>query len=349
MDIELGAQLIDSLQVGLILLDHEGRVVSWNGWMKRHSGLGLADVAGRRLAELFPEVSGSRLESSISDTLRFKLSSMLAPNLNPNLLPLYHRAADRQRDQRMYQLIYVTPLRHDHCACLIQIHDMTSALRRERRLRAQLTRLIESSYQDPLTGVGNRRRFDQDLAQRFRQAKDRQRSIALLMIDVDNFKAYNDHFGHQGGDACLIQVARTLRDGLRRDGDRVSRYGGEEFAILLADTDGPSACAIAERLRLTIEQLNLPHPAAPGIGRVSISVGIAAMVPSDEQFCHILVAQADLALYSAKDAGRNCCMWYDPATSGARALSKCNSDRGQGADKPFTSEPLRGALADTLA
>ena len=142
----------------------------------------------------------------------------------------------------------------------------------------------------------------------------------MLMIDVDNFKAYNDHFGHQGGDACLIQVARTLRDGLRRDGDRVSRYGGEEFAILLTDTDGPSACAVAERLRLAVEQLDLPHPAAPGIGRVSVSIGIAAMVPTDEQLCYILVAQADLALYTAKDAGRNGCMWYDAESGVARPL-----------------------------
>jgi diguanylate cyclase (GGDEF)-like protein len=321
MDIELGAQLIDSLRVGLILLDHKGRVVSWNGWMKRHSGLTLADVAGRRIEERFPEVQGSRLESSISDTLRFKLSSMLAPSLNPSLLPLYHKPADRQRDQRMQQLIYVSPLRHEHCACLIQIHDMTAALRRERRLRAQSTQLIETSYQDPLTGVGNRRRFDQDLAQRFRQAKDKKRHpIAMLMIDVDNFKAYNDHFGHQGGDTCLIQVARTLRDGLRRDGDRVSRYGGEEFALLLADTDLAAACAVAERLRLAVEQLDLPHPAAPSIGRVSVSIGIATMVPTDEQLCYILVAQADLALYSAKDAGRNRCMWYDAESGVARPL-----------------------------
>jgi diguanylate cyclase (GGDEF)-like protein len=321
MDIELGAQLIDSLRIGLVLLDHRGRVVSWNGWMKRYSGLMLADVAGRRLEELFPEVSGSRLESSIADTLRFKLSAMLAPSLNPSLLPLYHRPGDRQRDQRMQQLIYISPLRHEHCACLIQIHDMTAAMRRERRLRAQSTQLIETSYQDALTGVGNRRRFDQDLTQRFRQAKDKQRPIAMLMIDVDNFKAYNDHFGHQGGDTCLVQVARTLRDGLRRDGDRVSRYGGEEFALLLADTDGPAACAVAERLRLSVEQLDLPHPAAPGIGRVSVSIGIAAMVPANEQLCYILVAQADLALYSAKDAGRNRCMWYDPELSAARPLS----------------------------
>ncbi|MCK7574987.1 MAG: diguanylate cyclase [Chromatiales bacterium] len=324
MDIELGAQLIDSLRVGLILLDHRGRVVSWNGWMKRHSGLGLADVAGRQLAELFPEVSGSRLDSSISDTLRFKLSSMLAPSLNPSLLPLYHRPTDRQRGQRMQQLIYVSPLRHDHCACLIQIHDMTAALRRERHLRAQSTRLIETSYQDPLTGVGNRRRFDQDLAQRFRQAKDRRRPIAMLMIDVDNFKAYNDHFGHQGGDACLIQVARTLRDGLRRDGDRISRYGGEEFALLMADTDREAACMVAERLRLAVAELDLPHPAAPGIGRVSISIGIATMVPTDEQLCYILVAQADLALYTAKDAGRNRCMWYDTESGVARPLPTLN-------------------------
>lgn len=320
MDIALGSQLIDSLRVGLILLDRDGRVVSWNGWMRRHSGLALADVASRRLDELFPDVVGSRLEQSLSDTLRFKLSSMLAPTLNPNVLPLYHKPADRQRSQRMQQLIYVSPLRHEQCACLVQIHDMTANLRRERHLRAQSTQLIETSYQDPLTGVGNRRRFDQDLAQRFRQAKDKKRPLAMLMIDVDNFKAYNDHFGHQGGDACLIQVARTLRDGLRRDGDRISRYGGEEFALLMADTDREAACMVAERLRLAIEELDLPHPAAPAIGRVSVSIGIAAMVPTDEQLCYILVAQADLALYTAKDAGRNRCMWYDVESGVARPL-----------------------------
>ncbi|MTW21414.1 sensor domain-containing diguanylate cyclase [Allochromatium palmeri] len=321
MDIELGTQLIDSLRVGLILLDHAGRVISWNGWMKRHSGLSLADVSSRRLDELFPEIVGTRLESSISDTLRFKLSSMLAPSLNPNVLPLYHNPGDRKLKQRMQQLIYISPLRHEHCACLIQIHDMTAAMRRERRLRAQSTQLIETSYQDALTGVGNRRRFDQDLAQRFRQAKDKQRPIAMLMIDVDSFKAYNDHFGHQGGDQCLIQVARALQEALRRDGDRVSRYGGEEFALLLAETDREAAVAIAERLRLAVEQLNIPHPAAPALGRVSVSIGISAMIPSEEQLCYILVAQADLALYSAKDAGRNRCMWYDPESGAARPLS----------------------------
>lgn len=320
MDIELAEQLIDSLRVGLILLDHEGRIKSWNGWMQHHSGLTLADVRGQRLDACFPDISGSRLEASIADTLRFKLSAMLAPSLNPNLLPLYHRPADRQHDQRMQQLIYITPLRHPRCACLIQIHDMTAALRRERRLRAQSTQLIETSYQDALTGVGNRRRFDQDLAQRFRQAQDKQRPIAMLMIDVDNFKAYNDHFGHQGGDACLIQVARTLREGLRRDGDRVSRYGGEEFALLLSETDRDAACAVAERLRIAVEQLNLPHPVAPGVGRVSVSIGVAAMIPTREQLCYILVAQADLALYSAKDAGRNCCMWYDAASGSANPI-----------------------------
>ncbi|MGQ9658688.1 MAG: sensor domain-containing diguanylate cyclase [Thermochromatium sp.] len=330
MDIELGKQLIDSLRIGLVLLDRDGRVVSWNDWMKRHSGLGPAEVAGRRLAELFPEIRGSRLESSIADALRFRLSTMLAPSFNPSLLPLYHRTNDRRLDQRMQQLIYVSPLRHEHCACLIQIHDMTSPLRRERRLRAQSTRLLEASHQDPLTGVGNRRRFDQDLARYFRQAKDTRRSLALLMIDVDHFKAYNDHFGHQSGDACLIQVAHALRDGLRRNGDRISRYGGEEFAILLADTDLAMACAIAERLRLAVAQLNLPHPKATGIGRVSVSIGIAAMVPSDEQLCYILVAQADLALYSAKEAGRNGCMWYDAEHGVARPLADLRPDLQQG-------------------
>lgn len=317
MDLELARQVLDSLRVGLILLDREGRVVSWNDWMRRHSGLEFKLVRGKRLIELFPELQGSRLAWSIDEVLRFRLSSMLAPALNPAPLPLYRKPADRERNERMRQLIYVTPIRHPDCACLIQIYDLTAPWRRERRLRDQSTRLIEASYQDPLTGVGNRRRFDQDLSQLFRQARDRRRSLALLMIDIDDFKAYNDRFGHPAGDSCLVQVAQALREGLRREGDRIARYGGEEFAALLPDASREDACTIAERLRQAVARLDIPHPGTAA-GRVTVSIGVAAMVPPPDALCYLLVAQADLALYSAKDGGRNRCLWYDPESGKAK-------------------------------
>ncbi|QIK37666.1 sensor domain-containing diguanylate cyclase [Caldichromatium japonicum] len=305
MDLELVRQVLDSLQVGLVLLDRAGRVVSWNDWMRRHSGLEFAAVQGQRLTELFPEIQDGRLAWAIDEALRFRLSSMLAPTLNPAPLPIYRRPGDRERSEQIQQLIYITPLQHPVCACLIQIHDMTAPRRRERRLRDQSSLLIETSYQDPLTKVGNRRRFDQDLSKLFQQARERQRPLALLMIDVDHFKSYNDHFGHPAGDACL------------REGDRIARYGGEEFVALLPDTDQVSACAIAERLRLAVAQLALPHPYTP-LGQVTVSIGVAAMTPSPATLCYTLVAQADIALYSSKDAGRNRCLWYDAAIGKAQ-------------------------------
>ncbi|MBK1724841.1 GGDEF domain-containing protein [Thiocystis violacea] len=321
MDPEFSAQLIDHLQVGVIQLDGEGRITSWNTWVARHSGLSTTEAAGKRLEEVFPGIQASRLPASIEQALRFRLSSMLAPGLNASILPLYNKKADRALDQRMQQLIYVTPIRHPQCACLIQVQDMTATVRRERRLRAQSSKLIATTYRDALTGVGNRRRFDHDLSQLFLAAQNEQKPLALLMIDVDDFKAYNDRFGHPKGDECLVMVARALQEGLRQKADRVSRYGGEEFGLPLPDTDLEMACVIAERLRQRVNGLKIPHPASRTGGHVTVSIGVSAMVPRLDQPADILVAQSDLALYTAKDHGRNTSVYFEPESNELRSCS----------------------------
>lgn len=317
----IGSQLIDDLQIGVILLDQEGTIQRWNTWMSRSSGLTLDEVAGRRMEEAFPTASGSRLLEAIEQSLRFRLSSMLAPGLNAGILPLYQKASDRKLDRRMQQLVYVTPTRCEPYACLIQIHDMTATVRRERRLRAQSTQLIATSYRDSLTGIGNRRRFDHDLAKLFKEAQSKRTSLALIMVDVDDFKAYNDHLGHQKGDECLVKVATALQSVLRQPGDSVSRYGGEEFMLLLPETELEAACAIAERLRNRIQGLELPHPASRTGTNVTVSVGITVGVPALDQLAYILIGQADLALYVAKDMGRNRCALYDPGSGDAHLIS----------------------------
>ena len=321
MDDFFAAQLIDHLQTGIVLLDSQGRVTAWNAWMTRYSALGLSEVANKRLDEVFPEIAQTRLQGCIEQALRFNLSSMLAPGLNAAVLPLYQKQSDRQPDRRMQQLVYVTPLRNSPCACMIQIQDMTATVRRERRLRAQSSQLIETTFRDPLTGVGNRRRFDQDLVEQFKDAQDKQQPLALLLIDVDDFKAYNDTLGHPKGDECLVLVATTMQEALRQRGDSISRYGGEEFTLLLPGADRGTACAIAERLRRRIEQLALPHPTSRSGDCVTVSIGVTTIVPTHEQIAYILIGQADLALYMAKDAGRNRCMCYDASSSDAHA---CN-------------------------
>lgn len=311
----LDTRLLDHLRLGVILLDAEARVLFWNAWITNYGGLSLQQALGQRIDAVFPEIAQSRLTNAIEQSLNFKLSSMLAPGLNPRMLPLYQKARDRAKDQRISQLIYVTPVQQGQSACLLQIHDMTATVRRERRLRAQSTELMAINYRDPLTGVGNRRRFDRDLAKFFARARSEQNPLALIMIDVDDFKAYNDHFGHPKGDACLVMIANALQEGLRQNDDRVSRYGGEEFVLLLPNTDLSMACAIAERLREQVAAAALAHPVSRVASYVTVSIGVSVILPRTDQLPDILVAQADLALYTAKDRGRNICIYFDSVSN----------------------------------
>ena len=157
---------------------------------------------------------------------------------------------------------------------------------------------------DALTQVANRRSFDAFLDNEWhRQLRDRT-PLALIMIDIDFFKRYNDHFGHQGGDACLVSVARALAQTVRRAGDFVARYGGEEFAAILPNTDLDGAAAVAEALRVAVDELKLPHPASECGSCVTLSLGVASWIPQSGQSASALLAAADEALYSAKRNGR---------------------------------------------
>ena len=177
-----------------------------------------------------------------------------------------------------------------------------------RRLDEANRELQRLSSIDSLTGIANRRQFDETLLREWRRAQRRGLSIALLVCDVDFFKHYNDHFGHQGGDECLRRIATTLRDQVRRPADLVARYGGEEFAIVLPETDAAGAMIVAEALRGAIEALHLAHAPSSGQAHVTISLGLSATVPGPANVSpQALITGADAALYEAKRAGRNRC------------------------------------------
>ena len=167
-------------------------------------------------------------------------------------------------------------------------------------------RLEEMSRTDGLTGVANRRQFDELFEREWRRAQRAGTSLALLMIDIDEFKKYNDHYGHQGGDDCLKQVATALKKALGRASDVVARYGGEEFAVILPGSDQQQAIAAAERLRQRVDQMGLAHAArTTEPKRVTISLGAASLMPSDQDSPERLLSAADQALYAAKRGGRN--------------------------------------------
>jgi diguanylate cyclase (GGDEF)-like protein len=169
----------------------------------------------------------------------------------------------------------------------------------ESRLIAQL------AEQDALTGAKNRRVFDEQLARLWQQAVDDQRPIAILLIDVDHFKDYNDRYGHQAGDVALQDVAKAVQAQIHRPLDVLSRYGGEEFAALLYDIDGTQARDIAERMRLAVSGLAIEHRGSRTARVVTISIGIAAIQPSAHRGPLGALQLADEALYAAKVRGRN--------------------------------------------
>lgn len=171
-------------------------------------------------------------------------------------------------------------------------------------LRELNTQLEAMSLTDALTGIANRRRFDQIFAQEWGHARRSGELLALALVDVDWFKHYNDHYGHPAGDACLRDIAQTLAATVNRSTDLVARYGGEEFVFLAPMTDLAGIQAMAHKLLLAVEALALPHELSP-LGRVSVSIGIAASAPGPDSSSEALLQQADAALYQAKKQGRN--------------------------------------------
>ena len=189
------------------------------------------------------------------------------------------------------------------------VQDITERKQAEQQLARYRDALEERVRLDPMTQVANRLALGEAMQREWEQARLRGMPLALLMIDVDYFKAYNDHYGHIAGDRCLQRVAQALVGAAQRAGELAARYGGEEFAVLLPDSDELRAVAVAHRLREAVRELALEHQASPCGAQVTISVGVACVRPADGQPLEhaqtTLFQQADAALYRAKQAGRD--------------------------------------------
>ena len=177
----------------------------------------------------------------------------------------------------------------------------------EQNLRTVNETLLQLTNRDPLTQIANRRCLEENLAVEWKRAQRLGSPISLIMIDIDHFKAYNDHYGHQAGDRCLQQVAALMQAKAQRPSDLVARYGGEEFVIVLPDTTAEAAWALAEAMRSGVEALHLAHAASPTAAWVTLSLGTASLTPGAESNPESLLQRADQALYRAKAGGRNRC------------------------------------------
>jgi diguanylate cyclase (GGDEF)-like protein len=165
-------------------------------------------------------------------------------------------------------------------------------------------RLQDLADEDGLTKIANRRRLDQHLDMLWRHLAREQQPLAVIMVDIDHFKLFNDEYGHQRGDGCLQAVAKAIKSSVRRPADLAGRYGGEEFMVLLANTDLAGGVAVAESIRTAVAALAIPHQHSQADSRVGVSLGVSSAVPQLCDKAEDLVACADEALYQAKRAGR---------------------------------------------
>jgi diguanylate cyclase (GGDEF)-like protein len=186
------------------------------------------------------------------------------------------------------------------CASVVYMHEKTS---RMRFLEAGLLR--EMVARDGLTGIQNRRMFDQHIQRSWQQAVRDGERVAVLLVDIDCFKDYNDRYGHQAGDECLRAVAVSLSQCARRPLDFVARYGGEEFALVLYEASREYLAEVSTRIQRSIAELNIPHEASRVASRLTVSIGAALILPSSNRTLDGLIQLADEALYSAKEQGRN--------------------------------------------
>lgn len=211
----------------------------------------------------------------------------------------YHEYPCDSATERRWFMMRVTPLQWDGQASFVISHQNIT----ERKLAEEKVQAL--SLTDELTGLPNRRHFDQFLSYEWRRAARTHEPLSLILVDVDHFKSYNDQYGHLGGDECLKSVGAVLKNTAKRPGDLCARYGGDEFALILSNTDSASAAPIAHELLGAVRRMDIPRCSASAGFIVTASLGVATMRPRHGESEQGLFQAADQALYRAKNKGRN--------------------------------------------
>lgn len=296
-------QLMEMLAIPVFVLDTNSRVMIWNRACERLTGVPAGEVIGT-----------DNHWRSFFDQKRPTLADLVIQNRTDEIRNIYPRPSkppqtgslsaeswcDMPRvGRRRYLAADACPI-FDERGAMTAVVETLRDLTDEKMAQMALEQL---ATRDGLTGLANRRCFDDTLHAEWARALRMKQPLSLLMVDVDNFKAYNDANGHLGGDECLKRIATAVASEMRAN-DLVARYGGEEFAVILPNQSLKGAAIVAERIRCRVEQLQVPNRLAP-TQHVTVSIGAATAIASPENNASQLVATADAALYRAKHMGRN--------------------------------------------
>lgn len=299
--------IFNSLNLGVCVVDADSKVLLWNNWIVRHSGINEADALNRQLETVFSESVSPAFLAALKNTLTYRLPVVLSTALHRTPLPLYNASEVNPQRPRMYQSISITPIQsqfNEPC-CLIQITDSSTSIKREKILRSHSEILKKEATTDSLTDICNRRFFDAHYEMAIADARRQQHPLSIFMIDIDFFKSYNDYYGHIAGDHVIKQVAAALKSQLSRATDIVARYGGEEFVLVMPHLHQKVAEQFAERLRNAVFNLVIPHINAGPFHQITISIGLCTGIPKNSDN---MLNKADAALYQAKRKGRNQCI-----------------------------------------
>ena len=305
--------MVQTLDVGLMVLDRDYRVCLWNGFMENHSGRPAAYVIGNNLFQMFPDIPQGWFRRKAESVFLLESRAFTTWEQRPYLLRFKNYRPITGTAEFMYQNITLIPLVSpdgsiNHIGVIL--YDVTDIAIGKLALEAANAGLAKLSRTDRLTELNNRGYWEECLKTEFARFQRSKHPSTLIMFDIDHFKKVNDTYGHQAGDEVIRTTARTLKSCIRTT-DIAGRYGGEEFGVILIDTNAEQSLYLAERLRKKIEALTVKFEALEI--RYTISLGIAQASPVMEDHCQ-WIAAADQALYDAKHGGRNQALVFQPNT-----------------------------------
>lgn len=294
--------LFENSPVAYQLLDKQGFYLDVNSELCNLLGYTREELLGKSFGEFWTPQTKPYFAQQFTDgqnTEMTRLELQLLTKDNAQLTVLLECRSQYDENDRFVR-------RHCILYNITERKSMEESLRQAQielgRINRELKHLVNV---DSLTQIANRRCFDSVLAKEWQRLQREQKPLSLILFDVDYFKRYNDYYGHQKGDQCLFKIAQTVNNAVYRPADLVARYGGEEFAVILPNINREGAIEVANRIQMILLSLGIPHADSPVSKWVTVSFGIASLIPCLDQSSEILIAQADHALYHAKEQGRD--------------------------------------------